>query len=301
MDDDAQFERILKYLDWFPKVNDDIKIKTGFSGFVSVICAIMVFFLITSEIFNYMFPGVQSSVTVDSSGLGNKLRVNFDFTLLALRCENFGIDMVDASGDQQLEISEHVQKESRGYMGCKVNGYLETNKVKGEFHIAFGRKAEAAGSSQHIHRFSPTELLTFNCSHVINRLSFGEDFPGVVQPLDGAKEIVESGLGRYQYFLQVVPTRYEYSSGKRLETNQYSVTEHKVFVHPESGGSFKQPGIFFKFELSPYTVHYREYHKSFSHLITSLCAIIGGVYVVIGFISSFVWYLNHHSEKKFQL
>jgi len=285
--------KVVKYFDVFPKVQDDIKIRTGFSGLVTIVCSFLVFLLVTSEFYHYIWPGVQSRVSVDSSGLGNKLRVNFDFTLLTLRCDSFGIDMVDAAGDQQLEITENVKKTPLGYMGCKVHGYLETHKVKGEFHIAFGRKAESAGdSSAHIHRFSPTEIFTFNCSHVINRLSFGEDFPGVVQPLDGAREIVNSGLGRFQYFLQVVPTIYEYASGRRLETNQYSVTENTVYVHPEKGGSFKQPGIFFKFEISPYTVNYKEQHKSLSHLITSLCAIVGGVWVVSGFISSSAWYLN---------
>jgi hypothetical protein len=137
-----------------------------------------------------------------------------------------------------------------GYILDLIRSFL---KVKGEFHIAFGRKAESSGDdATHIHRFSPLELFTFNCSHTIHRLSFGEDFPGVVQPLDGITQIVNSGLipvtssfckglGRFQYFINVVPTIYEYSNGRRVGTNQYSATEHNKEIHPE-GGSFKQPG-----------------------------------------------------------
>jgi hypothetical protein len=77
---------------------------------------------------------------------------------------------------------------------------LEIFKIQGEFHIAFGRKAEAVNDN-HIHRFNIQELLMFNASHVINRLSFGDDFPGVLQPLDGVSKITEKLSGRYMYFL----------------------------------------------------------------------------------------------------
>jgi len=99
--------------------------------------------------------------------------------------------------------------------------------------------------------------------------------------LDGHSEIVSSGSGRFQYFIQIVPTRYIYSNGKEVITNQYSVTEQKIMVDP-TARTFSQPGIFFKYELSPYTVTYHEKHKSFGHFITSLCAIVGGIYVVAG-------------------
>lgn len=47
-------------------------------------------------------------------------------------------------------------------------------------------------------------------------------------------------------------------------------------------------------------VQYREEYKSFTHFITSVCAIIGGVFTVSGLIDSFIYHgqkvglLNRH-------
>ena len=38
-------------------------------------------------------------------------------------------------------------------------------------------------------------FLQFNMSHTIHRLSFGHDFPGREDPLDGHAEVVERGEG----------------------------------------------------------------------------------------------------------
>lgn len=38
-------------------------------------------------------------------------------------------------------------------------------------------------------------FLQFNMSHTIHRLSFGHDFPGREDPLDGHTEVVERGEG----------------------------------------------------------------------------------------------------------
>eukprot|EP01118_Nematostelium_gracile_P008063 TRINITY_DN264_c0_g1_i1.p1 TRINITY_DN264_c0_g1~~TRINITY_DN264_c0_g1_i1.p1 ORF type:complete len:305 (-),score=60.00 TRINITY_DN264_c0_g1_i1:3-917(-) len=292
------YRKAIKSLDVFPKIKDDVKIQTSFSGFVTLICFFLSVYLILSELWTFSHPRIISSVTVDTSEPGEKLKVNFNIILPAMPCDDFGLDMVDMAGDQQLEITEHIQKIPHKLKGCQIQGTLETFKVRGEFHIAFGRKAEAANALSHIHRFSPAEIKKFNSSHTITRLSFGEDFPGVIQPLDGVTKTVEAGLGRYQYFVQIVPTVYEYASGTILKTNQYSITENTHFAFPELTGSFKQPGIFFRYEISPYTVNYKETHKSLAHLITSISAIIGGIFVVSGFISSFVWYTERMIKGK---
>jgi hypothetical protein len=39
-------------------------------------------------------------------------------------------------------------------------------------------------------------------------LSFGEDFPGRDDPLDGTVKVLEHDSGVYQYFMKVVPTEY---------------------------------------------------------------------------------------------
>ncbi len=65
-----------------------------------------------------------------------------------------------------------------------------------------------------------------HCSHTIHKLTFGESYPGAVQPLDGTKQAVEQMGGMYMYYTKVVPTSYVFASGDVLKTNQYSVTRH---------------------------------------------------------------------------
>jgi hypothetical protein len=58
---------------------------------------------------------------------------------------------------------------------------------------------EVPGQSGHAHQFTPQELYYFNCSHKFNKLSFGEDFPGAVHPLDNVEKTVTKGKGYIHY------------------------------------------------------------------------------------------------------
>ena len=42
----------------------------------------------------------------------------------------------------------------------------------------------------HIHDLAAFPAQRFNVSHVVTQLSFGEPFPGVVNPLDGAEKML---------------------------------------------------------------------------------------------------------------
>ena len=79
-------------------------------------------------------------------------------------------------------------------------------------------------------------------THQIKRLSFGNDFPGQTNPLDKVWTHSPSGAAVSRYFLKVVPTQYEFLSGKVVHTNQFSVTQYfkpidaaaATFVPPNS-------------------------------------------------------------------
>uniref|UniRef100_A0A6B2LSY9 Endoplasmic reticulum vesicle transporter C-terminal domain-containing protein n=1 Tax=Arcella intermedia TaxID=1963864 RepID=A0A6B2LSY9_9EUKA len=91
----------------------------------------------------------------------------------------------------------------------------------------------------------------------------------------------------FEYFVQVVPTEYEYGWWGRIHTNQFSVTEyeHKILTYDNSG----VPGFFIMYELSPIMVEYSESSRSFLHFLVNLCAIVGGVYTVASLIDSFIY------------
>eukprot|EP01113_Clastostelium_recurvatum_P028239 TRINITY_DN3418_c0_g1_i3.p1 TRINITY_DN3418_c0_g1~~TRINITY_DN3418_c0_g1_i3.p1 ORF type:complete len:314 (-),score=46.59 TRINITY_DN3418_c0_g1_i3:119-1060(-) len=288
-----QIEEHLKLFDFFPKLRDDALHRSSLSGMVTLLCSIFMSYLMISEIMAYVAIDVTSEVGVDLE-VGVKLPIYFNFSLPGLNCEGFGLDFIDNAGDLQLEVMDNIRKVPQrpagrdGVRGCNAFGKLLTNKVSGDFHIAFGRQAVATDDARsHIHRFTPQELDTFNASHIIEKLAFGEEVPGVPNPLDGATHIVDHDSAQFQYHLQVIPTRYVHLGGFITVSNQYTFTLQSFVVNTRAR-TFKQPGIFFKYELSPYQITYREHREPFSTFIASVCAILGGVYVVGGWMSGAV-------------
>ncbi|KAB2083011.1 hypothetical protein ES319_A05G236800v1 [Gossypium barbadense] len=85
--------------------------------------------------------------------------------------------------------------------GCNIYGSLEVKKVAGNFHFAPGKSFDQ--SNIHVHDLQAFRKDRFNLSHTINRLAFGDYFPGVVNPLDGVQWMQKQPIGMYQYFIKM--------------------------------------------------------------------------------------------------
>ncbi|XP_057987676.1 uncharacterized protein LOC110643112 isoform X2 [Hevea brasiliensis] len=85
--------------------------------------------------------------------------------------------------------------------GCNIYGSLEVNKVAGNFHFVPGKSLHH--SNVHVKDLLSVKSYSYNISHRINRLAFGDYFPGVVNPLDGVHWEHETPNGIHQYFLKV--------------------------------------------------------------------------------------------------
>ncbi|KAG1347610.1 endoplasmic reticulum-Golgi intermediate compartment protein 3 [Cocos nucifera] len=186
-------------------------------------------------------------------------------------------------------------KEEEGE-GCNIHGFLDVNKVAGNFHFMPGKSFHH--SKIHVHDLLAFQTESYDISHKINKLSFGKEFPGVINPLDGAQWTQKGSSGTYQYFIKVVPTIYTDIRGRKIYSNQFSVTEHfkdgNVYSKPS-------PGVFFFYDFSPIKVIFTEESKSLLHFLTNLCAIIGGVFTVSGIIDAFVYHGQRAIKKKVEL
>ena len=171
--------------------------------------------------------------------------------------------------------------------GCNLFGFLEVNKVAGNFHVAPGKAFQSA-QGQLVHEFKPFDTHKYNISHVIHSLSFGVHYPNRINPLDGATAVLRNGSGVFQYFAKVVPTTYIYDDGKKIESCQYSVTDQFKSAHDPSKG-FVLPGVFVIYDISPIMVKFTEKRPSFLTFLTSLCAIVGGVFTVAGILDQVVY------------
>jgi len=182
--------------------------------------------------------------------------------------------------------------------GCQVTGYLEVNKVAGNFHFAPGKSFQQ--HHVHVHDLQPFGGTQFNLTHHIRHLSFGHEYPGIKHPLDDTFVSAEDSGSMYQYFVKIVPTIYRKLSGEVVNTNQFSVTKHKKVVRQVSG-EHGLPGVFVLYEFSPMVVQYTESRRSFMHFLTGLCAIVGGIFTVAGLIDSMIYHSSRALQKKIDL
>eukprot|EP00981_Chlorochromonas_danica_P012319 scaffold4815_cov184-Ochromonas_danica.AAC.7 len=179
--------------------------------------------------------------------------------------------------------------------GCQVYGRLHLSKSAGHFHIAPTKKIhekQASGAAFNLLDLISFTFDQFNISHTINSLSFGDHFPGIRSPLDGADRHVADTHGMYQYFVKVVPTQYKQLGKEVIQSNQYTVTEHMSRLAPGSGRGL--PGVYFFYEVSPIQALIEEKERSWLHFITSVCAIVGGAYSLMGIVdAALVYFLRN--------
>ncbi len=57
------------------------------------------------------------------------------------------------------------------------------------------------------------------------------------------------------------------------------------------------PGIFFVFDISPFMIEADSHSMPFLHFLTKVCAIVGGVFTVLGVIDSIIYKLGRLSNK----
>uniref|UniRef100_UPI003AAD9F5E endoplasmic reticulum-Golgi intermediate compartment protein 2-like n=1 Tax=Centroberyx gerrardi TaxID=166262 RepID=UPI003AAD9F5E len=170
------------------------------------------------------------------------------------------------------------------HSACRIHGHVYVNKVAGNFHITVGKPIHHPRGHAHIAAFVSHE--TYNFSHRIDHLSFGEEIPGIINPLDGTEKITNNNNQMFQYFITVVPTRlhtYKISA----DTHQFAVTERERVIN-HAAGSHGVSGIFVKYDTSSLMVTVREQHMPLWQFLVRLCGIIGGIFSTTGMLHGFV-------------
>jgi len=175
--------------------------------------------------------------------------------------------------------------------GCQLYGSLSLSQSSGHFHFAPHKSLHGDSLSLSGGLFNLLELISFtfeqfNISHTVNMLNFGEQFPGIRSPLDGQTRRLEETHGMFQYYVKVVPTKYNCANGSVLESNQYSVTEHTRHLAPGSARGL--PGVYFYFEVSPIQAEFTEKRKGLLPFLVSVSAIVGGAFTVLGIVDTLV-------------
>ncbi|KAK9965733.1 hypothetical protein ABG768_004807 [Culter alburnus] len=158
---------------------------------------------------------------------------------------------------------------------CRIHGHIHVSKVAGNFHITLGKPIDTIRGHVHFASLIKKEAV-YNFSHRIDYLSFGNDVPGHINPLDGTEKITLEQNMLFQYFITVVPTKL-HTSDVSVDMHQFSVTERERVISQEKG-NHGVSGIFIKYKLSPLMVRVSEEHMPLSVFLVRLCGIIGGIF-----------------------
>ena len=256
------------------------------------------------------YPTLRLFINGNHEGDYNGHRTVIDFTdYLATMEKNYlqehgGADLADQlaqqhhlmRGGDQLDSGEIPQdRRPRRVMrrewietehpGCELSGFLMLNRVPGNFHI------QARSTT---HDLAPHMT---NVSHEVHSLSFGEPYvrrrlekglvPNIpkdlkdrLSPMDGNVYVTNNLHEAHHHYIKVVSTYYD-DLGRVQHVYQLLQSSQMVYL-PED----EVPEAKFQYDLSPIAVTFKTKNRQWYDYITSLMAIIGGAFTLVGMIES---------------
>jgi len=192
--------------------------------------------------------------------------------------------------------------------GCQLFGYLMLDRVPGNFHI------QARSSS---HDIAPHMT---NVSHIIHSLSFGD--PVVQRQLQQGRQISSSNtklpsdvLNKispmnenvyvshqlhegFTHYLKVVTTNLPQGMGFGYQNRvkrAYQILQNSQLAYYRND---IVPEAKFMYDLSPISVSYRESGRHWYDYLTSLMAIIGGTFTVVGMLEGSIRAVSSGRRRK---
>jgi Endoplasmic reticulum vesicle transporter/Endoplasmic Reticulum-Golgi Intermediate Compartment (ERGIC) len=307
--------RALAKYDTFARSKAHVQQRTIFGGILSTVSVILMVWLLISEFSYFRSTRVEEHLIVDRAPGRRIVEVSLEIDFFGVPCKDAELRLEDSKGapldDVHISVS-HVPLDQHGIFavtagvnpdtapGCKVVGVISMHGIAGNFHIAPGRghgPGHMFGGGPFGFAFAPADFQSFNASHVIRRLAFGKSFPGQLAPLDGVEGHLPRLGSQFQYHLKVVPTTYVYLYGSTVDSHQFSATS---FVHsPDlSAGLLIQPGIWFRFDFSPIALRLVETRNNILAFLTSVCAILGGVFACAGVIDTIAHRMTESNKIK---
>jgi hypothetical protein len=275
--------------------------------------------LFLNELSSFSKVKTVSEMLVDTNRNSDKLKINIDVTMNRIPCQILSIDIQDIMGSHSFAIQGHltktkldqagraygvvvelaqnskdkepdyeeVKKAVQNSEGCRIQGDISVMRVPGNFHIS------SHAFSRILSQLAAEGLYKFDVSHKINHISFGdkkdlqeikEEFNvGVVSPLDGTLINDHSEHKVIEYYIKVVPTTYVNLSGKSYHVHQFTSNQNTLTQQHQV------PTVYFRYDISPILVKYTQTKQPLFHFFIQICAIVGGMFTVIGIVDNLVY------------
>lgn len=182
------------------------------------------------------------------------------------------------------EEADEMEEAPQGYnMGCRISTPkpIMLDRIDGK--LAVLPITEAMGI---LGAMIMAQDQIINFSHIIHRMSFGRDYPGQKNPLNGQSQPAMEYHEDFIYFLSVLPTKYK-GMWRRgwINSNQYSLTG---YLGQKNQSKVEKPGLYFAYKIEPLSLQIRQERTAFRTFLISLVGILGGIYTVFGIVNSVV-------------
>ena len=124
----VSFWATLKRFDAYAKPMDDFRIRTRSGGILTVLSGLVMILLFTSEFKDYLQPQMKEELFVDTSRTG-KLKINVDVIFSRISCDFLGIDAMDVSGEQHIDIEHNIYKRRLDLDGKPIDDAQKDLKI----------------------------------------------------------------------------------------------------------------------------------------------------------------------------
>ena len=113
-------------------------------------------------------------------------------------------------------------------------------------------------------------------------------------------------MATLKHYLKVVPFQYQFLDGERQHTYLYKANYNeyqprKLEWYEGKADAYVDtdlvPNAAFHYDISPVMVVVQEETQSFSSFVTKICAVIGGIYTVVGLLDNVVYQTGQKLKK----
>ena len=268
---------------------------TSRGGWISAVCVALIVLGTINESYLFFRRDWRSTMAVSRHALQME-RAHFNVTFDNYPCAALDFEAIEASTGRIYEeqqataqivkyrlvngvnigaaaASEHENNNggggggvSQNGEGCQFTGTFLLDKVPGHFSIV-PRRLQGGG------QMAPNDFTIHELWFGETRIATRDIAEGLANALGGFRSDASQPPGTlYQFFLNIVPTSFD---DGRIGF-EYTATHSHVQADLPAG-------LYFHHVHSPLSVMYHRATTSWTHYLTNLCAVVGGVFTVVGF------------------
>lgn len=106
-------------LDMYPKLHEDVKVRTRGGGALSLVVALFASILFFSELSVFLSPVTTSNIAVDDN-LSERMSVSLNISFWALSCDNIELVAMDVAGEHNFNVEGMLKKTRLSSSGKRI-------------------------------------------------------------------------------------------------------------------------------------------------------------------------------------